>query len=140
MLQRNILRLISLAVLAAGLSSMGCAEGQSKKADTGTVPQAPRNAPETRLLGLTPDQVRAAMGEPVLKRSDHHVQVWQYAGQGCVMHLFLFEKPAQQGVRVQYLEAFNSARHAKGEPVMPYEKHRCLLALTAQAPALPPAR
>lgn len=140
MLHTNILRLISLAALAAGLGFMGCAAGPNKKSDPHPALQTEPRAPETRLLGLTPDQVLAAMGAPVLKRTDNQAQVWQYAGQGCVMHLFFFEKPAQQGIRVQYLEAFNSGQRATGEPVMPYEKQRCLLALTAQALAPPPAR
>ena len=51
---------------------------------------APGQAPPlARLDGLTADELRAALGAPTLLRTDGPAELWQYAGAGCVLHVFL---------------------------------------------------
>jgi hypothetical protein len=55
-----------------------------------------------RLTGLTGDDLRAAFGVPALLRQEGPTQLWQYAGTGCVLHVFLSE---ENGVyRVKHAE------------------------------------
>jgi len=44
-----------------------------------------------RLKGLSEGQLKAALGEPTLLRQDGNAQLWQYAGSGCVLHVFLYD-------------------------------------------------
>jgi hypothetical protein len=54
------------------------------------------------LKGLTADELRADLGAPTLLRTDGPTQFWQYAGTGCVLHVFLDQ---QSGVlRVAHAE------------------------------------
>ncbi|MDA0339937.1 MAG: hypothetical protein O2910_08935 [Proteobacteria bacterium] len=42
------------------------------------------------LIGLTPVELRQLLGEPTLMRQDPPAQIWQYAADICVMHVFLY--------------------------------------------------
>ena len=60
-----------------------------------TGPKPPQASPSmltlTQLNGLSASELKAALGDPTLLRSDGPAQLWQYAGSGCVLHLFLYE-------------------------------------------------
>lgn len=46
------------------------------------------------LMGQGPEALRRRMGEPSLLRKEGDAQVWQYAGTGCVVFLYLYDSPA----------------------------------------------
>ena len=52
--------------------------------------------------GLSEAELRTAFGDPTLLRRDGVAQLWQYAGIGCVLHVFLYED--QGAYRVTYAE------------------------------------
>ncbi len=59
-------------------------------------PQLAAVAPEQErepasLMGLARDQVIALLGTPSLVRRDAPAEVWQYAGEECVLDLYLYE-------------------------------------------------
>lgn len=66
-------------------------------------PQAPPSVLAlTQLNGLSAAELKAALGDPTLLRRDGPAQLWQYAGSGCVLHVFLYE---DSGIfRVSYSE------------------------------------
>ena len=43
-----------------------------------------------RLKGLSARELSAALGDPTLLSRDGPAQIWQYAGNGCVLHVFLY--------------------------------------------------
>ena len=55
-----------------------------------------------RLKGLSAGELSAALGEPTLLSRDGPAQIWQYAGQGCVLHVFLYQE--RGSFRVRYSE------------------------------------
>ena len=55
-----------------------------------------------RLKGRTAGELAALLGEPKLRLRDGPAQVWQYAGQGCVLHLYLYQEDGS--FRVTYGE------------------------------------
>lgn len=69
-------------------------------------PAAPlRTAPNaaSALLGATPESVRAALGEPMLRRSEGPAQVWLYTGGGCQLDIVMY--PSEAGPRVAHVQA-----------------------------------
>lgn len=64
----------------------------------------PHSAPPTlaQLKGLTDAELKAGLGRPTLLRRDGPAQLWQYAGSGCVLHVFLYEDHGT--FRVTYAE------------------------------------
>jgi hypothetical protein len=68
-----------------------------------TRPLPPSRSPSlASLSGLTAPALRAALGDPVLLHRDGPAQLWQYAGIGCVLHVFLYEDNG--AFRVSYAE------------------------------------
>ena len=66
-------------------------------------PQAPPSVLTlTQLNGLSASELKAALGDPTLLRRDGPAQLWQYAGSGCVLHVFLYEDNGS--FRVTYSE------------------------------------
>lgn len=63
--------------------------------------QTPRAA--SALLGASPDAVRAALGEPSLRREEGPAQVWLYAGGGCQIDIVMY--PSEAGPRVAHVQA-----------------------------------
>ena len=55
-----------------------------------------------RLKGLSARELAAALGDPTLLSRDGPAQIWQYAGQGCVLHVFLYQDGGS--FRVRYSE------------------------------------
>lgn len=77
------------------------ASASEAPAETAALPPA---APPTlaRLKGLTAVELKTVLGEPTLLRHDGPAQLWQYAGSGCVLHVFLYEDHGT--FRVTYAE------------------------------------
>nr|WP_314074214.1 hypothetical protein [uncultured Roseococcus sp.] len=65
-------------------------------------PSAAPHAAST-LLGASPESVRAALGEPMLQRSEGPAQVWLYAGGGCQLDIVMY--PSDAGPRVAHVQA-----------------------------------
>jgi hypothetical protein len=68
---------------------------------------APRPVPAPRvastLLGASPTAVRAALGEPMLRRQEGPAEVWLYAGGGCQLDIVMYL--AEAGPRVAHVQA-----------------------------------
>ena len=56
------------------------------------------------LIGLTPQDVRAQLGEPDLLRSDDPAQVWRYDDGFCALHVFLYRPENGGAPTVAYAE------------------------------------
>ena len=66
-------------------------------------PSAPRGTPGT-LKGQSSDALQALWGEPSLKRKDLGSELWQYAGKGCTLLIYLY--PSSGGaMTVSHAEA-----------------------------------
>lgn len=59
------------------------------------------------LRGMNAAQLTALLGKPTLMRNEATGQMWQYRGETCVLHLFLYPSgaAANSEKRVQYVEA-----------------------------------
>jgi hypothetical protein len=77
----------------------GDAAGRSKLQEMATPGRPPALA---SLTGLTAPALRAALGEPALRYRDSGAELWQYAGSGCVLHVFLYQDNG--AFRVSYAE------------------------------------
>lgn len=72
----------ALASHQASLRAVGAANAAPRAA--APVPQA------ASLLGATPEAVRAALGEPLLRRAEGAAQIWLYTGGGCQLDIVLY--------------------------------------------------
>ncbi len=75
------------------------AAGHSKQQGMATPGRPPALA---SLTGLTAPALRAALGDPALRYRDSGAELWQYAGSGCVLHVFLYQDNG--AFRVSYAE------------------------------------
>lgn len=78
-----------LALLAAGCASVG-----TEPAAPAAMIEAPRplEVPQVhQVVGLKADGLRRYFGEPTLLRTEADAELWQYAVEGCVLLLFLYE-------------------------------------------------
>ena len=66
------------------------------------------------LKGRTAHELTALLGEPKLRLRDGPAQVWQYAGQGCVLHLYLYQEDGS--FRVTYGEVRIDDPQANRQP------------------------
>ena len=99
--------LIALALAGALLG--GCQTGaRTQTASTGNQDLAsiPVDDNHQRLLGMTPPTLLAELGRPPVTRLEAPAEVWQYAGKGCVLDLFLYDQG--QGQKVVHYEARDS--------------------------------
>lgn len=87
---------------------------------------APTAAPghAASLLGATPEAVRAALGEPMLRRAEGPAQVWLYSGGGCQLDIVLYAGAA--GPRVAHVQARAGGLAQRSEA-------SCLRDISAQA-------
>ncbi|HLI10136.1 MAG TPA: hypothetical protein VKY65_00935 [Alphaproteobacteria bacterium] len=65
-----------------------------------------------QLKGLTAGELKRVLGTPTLLRRDGPAQLWQYAGTGCVLHVYLYDdggtfRVAYSEVRVDDAEIAN---------------------------------
>lgn len=68
-----------------------------------------RAAPALRaddLYGMQPLAVSGLLGSPTLLRREPPAEIWQYAGLGCTMHIFIYRDPdgAQHVVHVESVD------------------------------------
>ena len=67
-------------------------------------PTAPTGATSTSLTGQTGEALHTLWGEPSLRRKDLGSELWQYAGKGCTLLVYLY--PANGGaMTVSHAEA-----------------------------------
>ncbi|MBS7790747.1 hypothetical protein KTR66_12115 [Roseococcus sp. SDR] len=76
------------------------------------------------LLGATPEAVRAALGEPMLRRAEGPAQVWLYSGGGCQLDIVLYA--GASGPRVAHVQARAGGLAQRSEA-------SCLRDISAQA-------
>ena len=83
-----------------------------KDVAVGAPGRAPRPAvapPGTRrmaqLVGLQGSDLALLLGPPGLMRRDPPAEVWQYAGPGCVLHVFFYLGPDAGDYRVVHVES-----------------------------------
>ena len=65
-------------------------------------PTAPRGTPGS-LKGQTGEALSAMWGEPSLRRKDLGSELWQYAGKGCTLLVYLY--PSNGAMTVSHAEA-----------------------------------
>ncbi len=68
-----------------------------------TAPEPPVNDDPQQFLTQSPDTIAAALGDPSLIRRDGPAEVWQYAGRGCVLDLYLY-KTESGGFATKHVE------------------------------------
>lgn len=56
------------------------------------------------LMGMTTDGLRAAWGEPSLKRSEAGAELWQYGGSSCTLLVYFYPDPSN-ALTVSHAEA-----------------------------------
>ena len=87
-------------------------------------PSAPGPSTKNGLSGTSSDALRAAWGEPSLKRTDNGAEMWQYAGSSCTLLVYLYPG-ASAGLSVTHAEAVpggadeaavNACAKASGKP------------------------
>jgi hypothetical protein len=96
-----------------GCQTMGLSGGGSNEPATDltaprvAAPQATNIAPaaSTGLIGMTGEALRAAWGDPALKRTETGAEMWQYGGQGnCTLLVYLYAN-ASSVMAVTHAEA-----------------------------------
>ena len=104
-----VLMSLALAACAGGSAATDPSAGREQTGANASAAPAetaalPPGGPPTlaRLKGLSAAELRAGFGEPTLLRRDGPAQLWQYAGSGCVLHVFLYEDHG--AFRVSYAE------------------------------------
>lgn len=79
-----------VADLSAAPQSAVAAPDPAPAADSVAV--AAVSADPARLKGMIPHQLTTLFGPPTLIRRDYPAEVWQYAGKGCVLDLYLYDE------------------------------------------------
>lgn len=93
---------------------------------------ARRNAvPLAQMRGLSGTQITEMLGKPQFLRQDSTAELWQYRGESCVLHLFLYR--ANDEWRVRHAEA--RPRAVSGEALKDEAAESCLAKLAAALPA-----
>jgi len=64
------------------------------------------------LIGLADRDLSAALGEPTHVRRDEPAEIWQYAGQDCVLDFYLYHAGAN--LQVAYVEARDRRAQSEG--------------------------
>ena len=106
------LAFVALPLLLAGCQTMGLSSPEQAEAPVVTPPPvaAVSAAPAASIasngiIGLTGDALRAAWGEPALKRTESGAEMWQYGGQGNCTLLVYFYANASGAMAVTHAEA-----------------------------------
>ncbi len=80
--------------------------GAPPSAQAAALRPAPRPAPTSRasqFMGATPEALRAALGEPLLRREEGAAAVWLYSAGGCQLDVVFYD--GAQGRRVAHVQA-----------------------------------
>ncbi len=77
-----------------------------------------------RLLGLDSPGLERALGPPSFTRVDPPAEVWQYAGDTCILYLFLYDGEGDRIYRVTHYEI-------RGAGLTPAAQRRCLADIIA---------
>jgi hypothetical protein len=99
-----------VALALAGVLVAGCQTGAERArpaADSQDLAAIPVDDNDQRLIGMTPPALLAELGAPPVTRVEAPAEVWQYAGEGCVLDIFLYDQGA--GQTVVHYEARDSA-------------------------------
>ena len=77
-------------------------------------PEVARRAlvPVEQMSGLTAEQITEMLGKPQFQRQDNTAELWQYRGESCVLHLFLYR--AKDEWRVRHAEGTAARRIGRG--------------------------
>lgn len=97
------------------------------------VPKVPREpiVPLAKFPGLSDGQVTGMLGQPQFRRQDASVELWQYRGDGCVLHIFLYRE--KDGLRVRHAEM--RPRTTPAAALNATAADACLTKLSAAPPA-----
>ena len=87
--------------------------------------------PLARFPGLSDGQVTGMLGTPQFRRQDASAELWQYRGDGCELHLFLYRE--KDGLRVRHAEV--RPRSTPGDVLNATAADACLTKLSAAPPA-----
>lgn len=116
MSRAGLAALTALALLLAACQTGGRGQPARTSASAGgDLASIQVNDDDSRLLGMTPGALLAELGEPPVKRRESPAEVWQYAGSGCVLDLFLYDQGAGQKV-VHYEARDEAARTTDARP------------------------
>ena len=123
------------------LACAACAEGPPSGPETSAWPSpgatadargrphpVPRPAAGSRFIGATPEGLRAALGEPLLRRHEGPAEIWLYTGGGCQLDVVFYGSEA--AARVAHIQARAGGIHQRSEA-------SCLRDISAQAAAGP---
>lgn len=70
-------------------------------------PAPVQSKPEARpdsLIGSRRSDLRARLGTPALLRREPPAEFWQFAGDGCVLHVYLYETDSSERYEVTHVE------------------------------------
>jgi hypothetical protein len=126
------------AASAEPAKAQDVAEASPASARAAEPPEPARRAlvPVTELRGMTSEQVSQLLGTPQFQRNEAPVEFWQYRGDGCVLHVFLYR--GHGGLRVQYAEVRSramAAGSAANRAMMGTPADECLAKLAAARPS-----
>ncbi len=129
---------MSDAAAVGQATAQGVAMATPAAARTAERPEPARRAlvPVAELRGMTSEQVSQLLGTPQFQRNEAPVEFWQYRGDGCVLHVFLYR--GHQGLRVQYAEVRSRAMapgSAANRALMGTPADECLAKLAAARPS-----
>lgn len=80
----------ALAAHRASMQALG-APSPAPRRPAATAPVISGPSPQAAsLLGATPEALRAALGEPLLRRAEGTAQIWLYTGGGCQLDIVLY--------------------------------------------------
>jgi hypothetical protein len=154
-----ILKALALVLVCTGVAALGACGGIAKPplaaphaaspsaaADTSmerhqsalpAVQQIPSGdvlrkiVPLDQMRGLTDGQITEMMGRPQFLRHDSAVELWQYRGDSCVLHLFLYRD--NDALRVRHAEL--RPRTVSADAMKDETAAACLTKLKAAPPA-----
>jgi len=110
-----------LALAVAGLAA-ACAGGPPlPERETGGFrsrpASAPREAPKvSELEGRSAEEVARRLGPPQLTRHEPPAEVWQYAGEACVLDIVFYPEEGAGAPRADYLESRDLDGHGLDTP------------------------
>lgn len=107
------LAFVTVLLALAGCQTMGLSSDTPSKPvaepappPVTTAPQAPTASTSSAgIVGMTSDTLRAAWGEPSLKRAEAGAEMWQYGGRGNCTLLVYFYANASSVMAVTHAEA-----------------------------------